>query len=181
MTHLARRRGSHRAARATARVAAWLACVSIAGCGWHLRSWDFGDAFAKIYISTDDSVDVGAELSRAFRASGVTVVEAPTDADVVVTLADQQQSRRGVSVTNAARTAEYEVAFQLRFSAREADGGELVPERVLRVQRVYRLDRSNIVGSSEEETLLAREMRTEVVQGILRSLGTAANAKAVQA
>jgi len=155
-----------------------LVCLAaLAGCGFHLRTWDFGDAFEKIYIEADDSVDVTRELERAFRSSGVTLVAAPTEADVIVALSDQAQSRRGVSVTNAARTAEYEVVFELRFSASE-NGAALVPERLVRVQRVYRLDRSNVVGSSEEEALLAREMRTEVVQGILRSLGTVANSRA---
>ena len=55
-----------------------LVCVGgalLAGCGWHLRTWDFGDSFSDIYLTSDDSVDVELELRRALRSSGVTVVE----------------------------------------------------------------------------------------------------------
>ncbi len=54
----------------------------------------------------------------------------------------------------------------------------LVEDRSVRVARTYRLDRNNIVGSSEEQALLRGEMEQDVVQQILRSLDTATRNRA---
>jgi len=66
------------------------------------------------------------------------------------------------------------MSLEVSFAARDGAGNELIARRALATQRVFRLDRDNIVGSSEEQALLLREMRTDIVERIIRSLGTVA-------
>ena len=140
-----------------------------AGCGFRLRTWDLATTFETAAIHADRDTDLDGDLAQALRSAGVRVVEA--DADVVLQLAEQRNERRSVAVTSAGRAAEYELALQVNFGIVHGDGEELAATRLLRSERVARLDRDNIIGSSEEQALLNAEMRNDLVGQMLRTLG----------
>lgn len=152
----------------TARVGAWLVVLASAGCGFQLRTWDFATTFDTARIEADHGVDLDIDLARALESAGVRIVD--NDADVVVRLKDQRDDWRSVSVTRGARTAEYELALQVSFAVADTEGSELAPARVLRAERVARLDRDNLVGSSEERRLLAAEARDDLIGRMVRAL-----------
>ena len=110
------------------------------------------------------------DLARALESVGVRLVD--SDAEVVVRISDQRDDWRSVSVTRGARTAEYEMALQVTFAVDDRNGDELAAARVLRSERVARLDRDNLVGSSEERRLLAAEARDDLVGRMVRTLDT---------
>ncbi len=152
---------------------AWLTILGTAGCGFQLRNWDLATALSSAQIEAERGVDLDVDLARALEAAGVDVVDA--DADVVVRLTRQRDDWRSVSVTRGARTAEYELSLQVSFAVAAADGTVLAPSRVLRSERVARLDRDNLVGSSEERRLLDAEAREDLVGRMLRTLGALTN------
>ena len=157
----------------TRRGALSLLALAAAGCGFRLRRWNVAGTFDTVRIDADRSVDLDDDLRQALTAAGVQVVE--EHACVVMTLARQRAERRSVAVTSAARTAEYELALQVDFAVGDAEGGELAPSRVLRSERVARLDRDNVVGSSEEQALLRTELRRDLIGQMLRTLGALAD------
>lgn len=166
-------------------IACWLVAVGLlTGCGFHLRGSDLSANFDSAYVGSAGGVSIGDELERTLGFSGVDVVRDRAAADVVIHLTGQRERRRSVSVTARARTAEYEMSLEVRYRivGRAAGAGEdseemvLVEDRSVRTVRVYRLDRNNIVGSSEEESLLRGEMEQDLVQQIVRSLDAATRA-----
>ena len=153
-----------------ARVGAWLTLLAIAACGFQLRTWELAAGIETARIDAERGVDLDVDLARALESAGVRLVDA--DADVVVRLTDQLDHWRSVSVTRGARTAEYELALQVNFAVADSDGAELAAGQVLRAERVARLDRDNLIGSSEERRLLAAEARDDLVGRMVRVLGT---------
>lgn len=151
-----------------ARAGAWLAILASTACGFQLRTWDFTTAFDTARIDAEHGVDLNIDLASALESAGVRLVDA--DAAVVVRLSDQRDAWRSVSVTRGARTAEYELALQVTFAVDDASGAELAAARVLRSERVARLDRDNLIGSSEERRLLAAEAREDLVGRMVRTL-----------
>ena len=145
----------------------------VAACGFHLRTWDLA-GLERVQVVGADAQVLRRELTRALTQSGVVLTEARGDADVVVQLSDERESRRTASVGGGARAAEYEMSLAVSFGAQDAEGEELVPTRTLRAERTYRLDLDNLIGSREEETLIVRELRADLVQRMVRSLGRAA-------
>ena len=143
----------------------------LASCGFHLRTWDLGETLKAVHVEADASVDLDRELAQAFRAANVELTEDADDADIVVKLSEQTQERRSAAVT-AGRAAEYEMSLGVRLALETGAGEVLAPQRELRSERVARLDRDNIVGSSEEQALLATEMRNDLVDRIVRMIGT---------
>lgn len=152
---------------------AMTAGLLVAACGFHLRTWDLA-GLERVQVIGGDAQVLRRELSRALTQSGVVLTEARGDADVIVLLSDERESRRTASVSGGARVAEYEMSLAVSFGAQDTAGGELVPTRTLRAERTYRLDLDNLIGSREEETLIVRELRADLVQRMVRSLGRAA-------
>ena len=147
--------------------------AALSGCGFQLRAWELSGAFA---VTSAAPGPLGRELERALQRSGAAIVDAAAAAAVVVRLFDEAESRRGVSLTPGGQVAEYEIVLQVAFAAEDAQGKPILAKRSLRAARVYRLDESNLIGSRAEETLILRELRADLVQRIVRSLGVAADA-----
>ena len=147
-----------------------LLAVAHYGCGFHLRTWDLGASVSSFYVDAPGSNLLAAPLRRALRQAGVSEAQTPGSAQVVVGLLNAQRERRSVSFTKQARAAEYETTLEVRFQVHDAKGEELIAARWIRSERVFRVDRDNLVGNSEEQALIEREMRDDLIQQILRSL-----------
>ena len=138
-------------------------------CGFHLRTWDLGVNLESVRVEAGQRSLLAAPLRRALNQSGVTEAS-EGESQVVVELLDQRSNRRSVSVTDQARAAEYETTLEVRFQVHDANGVQLIPPRWIRSERVFRVDRDNLVGNSEEQALIEQEMRDDLIQQILRSL-----------
>ena len=137
------------------------------GCGFHLRTWNLEGVAATASVEAQGRSSVLSPLERQLQAAGLELVE--SEADVTIALLDERSDRRSVSVTDQARAAEYETSLRVRY---EIDGkdGKLLDPRWVDARRVFRVDRTNIVGTSEEQALLQREMVVDLVEQIMRSL-----------
>lgn len=153
------------------RVALLLPLLLLASaCGFHLRTWDVGTTVQSAWVSADPRNPMERPLERALRQAGVAQAPSPEAAEVVVELLDSRRDRRSITVSGQARAAEYETILGVRYRVTDGQGNVLVPEQWLERERVFRVDRDNIVGSSEEQALLEREMQNDLVQQILRTL-----------
>jgi LPS-assembly lipoprotein len=139
-------------------------------CGFHLRSWDVGTSVQSAYVTASPRHPLEATLESALRQAGVSAAASAEQAEVVVELLDSRSDRRSITVSGQARAAEYETTLAVEYRITDGQGAELVPAQWLERVRVFRVDRDNIVGSSEEQALLEREMQNDLVQQILRSL-----------
>jgi LPS-assembly lipoprotein len=151
--------------------------VVATGCGFHLRGTGLETSIESAEVREVGHAPVSRELTRLLRSAGVKIIE-DGSASMVIELLGQKEDRRSVSVTDRARTAEYELSLDVRFRARGEAGAEVIPERVAHVERVYRLDSNNIVGSHEQEALVRTEMEREVVRQIVAALEAATRARA---
>ncbi len=151
----------------------WLSLTALlGGCGFHLRSYDAGADLGSAYVASNARNLLEQPLRDALRQAGVAEAPSASQAEVVVELLDSRQQRRNISFSGQARVAEYEAVLRVRYRVRDGDGNELVPDQWLERERVYSVDPDNIVGSSEEQALLEREMERDLVQSILRTVNT---------
>lgn len=160
------------AAALAATLAALALAATLAGCGFQLSTSNLSETFATARVEADASVDFAEQLGEALRRAGADVVEG--EADVVLNLTRQRQTRRTASVTADGGLAEYELAFEVEFTAAARDGTVLIPPHMLHTERIARLARGNLLGSSDEESLLGMEMRGQISRRIVRSLAALA-------
>lgn len=149
-------------------VMAGLVGLLVGGCGFQLRSWELGDAYESVGLESAGQFDITPVLRRALEQTGLPVV--PRDAELVLELIDTDEELRTASVNGTARTAEFELIQRVRYAVRKGDGSYLVNPTIVSSSRRYFLDRGNLVGSNEEQALLRRELRTNLVQQIMRVL-----------
>lgn len=144
----------------------------LAGCGFHLRTWELESNIQTAKIMANLRNPVAEPLGRALKGAGVELIESGP-ADVTVELVSDRESRRSVSVTDQARAADYETTLSVVFALADGDGNVLSEPRSIRASRIYQVDRNNLVGSSEEQALLQREMVDDLVQQIIRAVNAA--------
>jgi LPS-assembly lipoprotein len=146
-----------------------LSLLLLSSCGFHLRSWDLGVSMESASVVSESALGLRKALEKSLRQSGVMIVAVEENPNVQLEILDENINRRSVSVTGLARVAEYRLTLTARL--RISEGEEVLADnRRFVAERTFRLDRDNIVGSSEEQALLTRELRADVVQQIFRTL-----------
>jgi LPS-assembly lipoprotein len=156
-------------------VSLWLSLAAVVfatvlgGCGFHLRTWDLEGNVGTARITANARNPVAGPLAQALQSAGVELQGEP---DVIIELLEDQTGRRSVSVTDQARAAEYETSLRVRYAIRDGNGETLLQPTWLGASRIYEVDRANLVGSSQEQALLQREMVNDLVQQIIRGLDT---------
>lgn len=143
---------------------------TLGGCGFHLRSWELGNEYESVGLDARGNQEIEFPLRAALENTGVPLLA--TGAELVLELLDSDEELRTASVSSLARTAEFELIQRVRYAVRTAEGDYLVKPATATATRRYFLDRDNLVGSNEEQSLLRRELRTELVQRIMRVLNT---------
>lgn len=143
--------------------------ANVVGCGFHLRTYSFGSSVESYAIAGRTQLSIGADLRRALTQAGLNEVPA-SEAALVVELLDQRRDRRSISVAGRTRAAEYETSLGVHYRIMSGAGEELAAPTWIERERVYRIDSANIVGSSEEQALLEREMLQDVVGQIVRAM-----------
>jgi LPS-assembly lipoprotein len=150
-----------------------LAGMLLVGCGYHLRGASVETSIPSAYLIGGEGVEITADLERALRQSGVEMLDSAANAAVVIDLMQQTQATRTLSYTDRATTAESQLELAVRFKIVGAKERQLVPERWARATRTYLVDTNNLVGSNQQQRLMDTELRGDVVQQIMRSVGAA--------
>ena len=141
----------------------------LGACGFQLRSYNFEGNVASFAVTGQSRSQVAPALRRTLRQVGIQEVE-PEAAELVVTILDQDIRRRSVSTAGAVRVAEYELDYRVRYEISDGEGQQLAAPLWVERQRTYRVDQGNIVGSSEEQALVERELLQDVVGQIVRAM-----------
>ena len=68
---------------------------------------------------------------------------------------------------------EFQLRYRVGFRVHDGKGGEFVPVSVIQLTRDMTYSVAEILAKEQEEQLLFRDMRTDMVQQILRRLASA--------
>jgi LPS-assembly lipoprotein len=155
------------------RFAASLALLLLAGCGFQLRGVGVTANIEPLHVTAARETAAFDTLVHNLELSGVDVLDAPTAGAWSLTLLEEREEERVVSVTERGLAADFELSVELSFQVEDAAGLMLIAPQQVTVSRVYRQDPDNLAGSSRERELLLSEMHRELAQQIVRSLNAA--------
>lgn len=152
-----------------------LLALVLTGCGFRpAGSLQASGLAGTRVIDVAGQSDLARALSRRLDLYGVPEPAEDMGAERVLRLLGEDFERRQVTVTDGALTAEYELIGTARFELLGADGSVLIEPRAIRADAIYRRDRSNLLGSSEEERRLREEIRDDLVARILSAVSVVA-------
>jgi LPS-assembly lipoprotein len=156
-----------------ARLGAAVLCLAAAGCGFALRGTQ-QLPFATISLNFPPNSPLGIELARNIRTGTTTqILSDPTKAAAVFDLIGESRDRQVLTVNAQGRAIEYSLRDRLRFRLRDAQGREVIEPTELQAQRDITFNDSQRLSKESEETLLYRDMQTDLVQQLLRRLAAA--------
>ena len=144
----------------------------LAGCGFQLRQAP-NFAFSSIYIAGAPGSPLGNELRRTIASGGnVKVVDAAgiNSAEVVLDLVGDQREKVVVGLNASGQVREFQLRTRVKFKLRTPQGKELIPETELLQQRDISFNESAALAKEAEESLLYRDMQSDIVQQLMRRL-----------
>jgi LPS-assembly lipoprotein len=150
--------------------AALLAAVAVLACGFHLRGAR-ALPFSTIYLNAGTNSALSAELARNIRVGTSTKVVADrSGAGAVLDILGETRDREILSLNAQGRAREYTLRYRMSFKLHDGKGHEFIPATEIAVQRDISFNDSEVLAKESEETLLYRDMQTDLVQQILRRL-----------
>ncbi|MEN9368206.1 MAG: hypothetical protein RL489_2564 [Pseudomonadota bacterium] len=160
----------HRPSRRRLLGAAALAAM-LAGCGFQLRRPP-ELAWKRIFLSgfSEDST-LADELRRQLSTSpGVTVVDTPAEADLVIESLQDATEPLVAATTATSQISEMTLRTRLRFRVRTAAGRELLAPTELAQTRDMSYSESSALAKQHEAALLFRAMHADLAMQVLRRL-----------
>ncbi|MDB5881333.1 MAG: lipopolysaccharide-assembly family protein [Ramlibacter sp.] len=148
------------------------AALLLTGCGFELRQAPHF-AFSSIYVNGTAASSLVTELKRMIAAGGsVSVVDAAGQAgtQVVLDVTGDQREKVVVGLNASGQVREFQLRTRVKFKLRTPEGKELIPETELLQQRDISFNESAALAKEAEESLLYRDMQTDIVQQLMRRL-----------
>ena len=150
-----------------------LLCV-LSGCGFALRGTggtSLPESWKTMHLSTvNPNGEMSREVLSTFSAHDISWVDAE-DANYTLQVGPERFRQYNLSINAQARASEFELLMSTTFSVRDAEGEQLIEDSEATVVKQMENDPTNVVGKAEEVRILKTEMRTELVQQILRRIG----------
>ena len=151
-----------------------LAVATLAGCGFRLRGVpDF--SFDALYVAAPAGSLLARELRRTLQGAGgqLTLRDDPTQltpGGAILELLQEQQERVVVGLNASGQVRELQLRLRIRFKLRTPGGQELIAETELVQQREISYSETIALAKEAEEALLYRNMRSDLVQQLMRRL-----------
>jgi LPS-assembly lipoprotein len=146
-------------------------CAALAGCGFKLRGQQ---TFPFETISVPLNTPLGVELKRNIAAAGVQtkLVDSAAEADAVLSILSEAQEKVILSLNTQGRVREYQLRYRVVFRVSNQKGLDFVPATAVLLTRDITFN-DQVLAKEVEEAQLYREMRSDLVQQILRRLSAA--------
>lgn len=144
----------------------------LGACGFHLKGMGGTDRplpFGSVYVD-DGSSKLGGVLRETLAHNDkLTVLSAPKQAEAVVSVVKENQSKEVSTINSGGKVNEYQLSYTA--TVRTVIGGVPVePDMDLTVRRYMNYSDSDVLGKEQEENLLWNDMRHDAAEQLARRL-----------
>ncbi len=162
----------HRKFRLSIGILVVLLLTALQGCGFHLRgAAELPSSISPIYLSGVAEHDpLRREFRQAFGAANVQLITDQSKASSLLKISKQRQDRRVLSVDSRGKAVEFEIHHALNFELLNLDGTSLMKNQSVGSQRAYENSETGILGKNQEESLLRRDLRLDLIRRIVNRM-----------
>ena len=147
-----------------------LAFLLLTACGFQLRG-SYSLPYDSIYIALPETNVLRAMLRRNIEASTqARIADEAKDAQAVLTVLADAQTKKVLSINSAGRAAEYQLIRTFTFRLADAQGKDLLPASTIVIRRDITNNDAAVLSKESEEGLLWADIQNDLVQQILRRL-----------
>ncbi len=149
-----------------------LLCVAaiFMACGFHMRKpIELPADMKTVYLrGLPNSSRFARYLSESLRLSEGRIVRKLELASFLINVSSEQFGRREVSLSQSGKANEYELTYVLVFDLQTPKGETILAPQTIKIIRDYFNPQVNVIGKSEEEGLIRKEMHKEAARSLLR-------------
>ena len=156
--------------------------TALAGCGFQLRGTGLAKGLTYQLVSEQNQPAGYADFQRVLKATlGRAGVREASPADVTLRIKAFQADTLDGAVNAQLRVAENISTASLVVSVLDDKGNLLADELVLERREAYRMDRSQLLGSYEQQTSVEQSLNQDLADQILRALSVVMRSSATAA
>jgi LPS-assembly lipoprotein len=149
-----------------------LAAAALTGCGFELRRPPELHFKSIALTGFTPRSTMASALRDALREAKVAILDDPAQAQLTLEALNDTADKSVVASTAAGQVREVQLRQKLNFRVRSATGRELIPVTELLLTRDMSYSETVALAKEQEEALLFRAMRGDIVQQLLRRLAT---------
>ncbi len=151
-------------------VAAFAAALSMVACGFQLRG-STELPFRSLWVGFSDASPLGTEFRRYIRGGTSTrLVDDPTQAEARLEVVSESRDKEILSLDGTGQVREYTLYYIFVFRVDDGKGRDFIAPTRITLKRDITVDNNTILAKQAEETLLYRDMQSDLVQQLLRRL-----------
>ena len=149
-------------------IVAAVLCAALCGCGFHLRD-QATLPFKTLYVPGSSPLVV--ELKRNIVAGTHSkLTNSERDAQAVFSFTHEAREKVILSFTTAGLVREFQLRYRVGFRLYDLEGRNYIPPNEIQLTRDVSFNESQILAKESEEALLYADMRSDMVQQIIRRL-----------
>ncbi len=162
----------HRKSRLFMGVLVVLLLTMLPGCSFHLRGVaKLPSSINPLYIQGVGEYDpLRKDFQQIFDGADIKVTTDQSKANAVLNITKQNQNRRVLSVDSRGKVVEYEIHQALEFELLDASGVQLMENQSVGTQRTYENTQTGILGKNQEEGLLRRDLRLDLIRRVVNRM-----------
>lgn len=143
------------------------------GCGFHLAGeGTFASELSNTHIqSTSSSNEMMRLLEKNLRSNQINVVGADS-ATALLRILHEETEKVVLTVDSDGKAREFELLLRITFEVKRPDNTVLLDQQVIDLNRDFVFDKSDLLGTNEEEQELYSEMRNDAAKLIVYRLQT---------
>jgi LPS-assembly lipoprotein len=143
----------------------------LGACGFHLQGHTPLPAQVKTpYLEAPDrQSEFVVSLRHDLLSNGAQLMQDKGKASAVVSILQDQMTRRVVSVSAANQPNQYEITYTVRVSVTDGDK-ELLPPQELTTTRTYSFTEPELLAKGHEEDVLSQDMARDLADRVMRLL-----------
>ncbi len=146
------------------------AALLLAGCGFHLRG-EAAMPFETLYLdaANPDTAFV-KELRRSLEANKVKLLDTAKQADVVLNIVSEIPDKQILTLDASGRVNEFQLFYRVSLRAYDQQHDDLIPAEEIVMRSDFPYDDNHVMAMETQESMLYQDMRTNMVQQIVRRL-----------
>lgn len=147
----------------------------VSSCGFRLRgAIDLPPEMKNIWI---EGISLQGPFVNSFRTSlesaGGSISHDRNTAGMILNVLEERMERREISLDESGKAIEFELTYTLKYELLNPGRNIIVPEQTIVVVRDYLNVQVNVIGKSQEEDLIRKEMYNDAVRTLVRQSGVA--------
>jgi LPS-assembly lipoprotein len=147
-----------------------LLALLLVGCGFHLR----GQAalpFETLYLQIQNERSPFAqELRNGLKNAGVRLAATSAEAQVVLEIASEYPEKKILTLGAGGRVLEYQLSYRVSLRMYDPQQNDWLPAQEMLLRRDFTWDDTQVLAKQQEELMLNENMRSDMVQQIVRRL-----------